>query len=494
MKCISSSVWNAARRRFRGAALVRCGRLQVFAALMLASLPLSAEDGAPGGADPRSRLQSYLQIDTTNPPGHEAAGARYLASLLHARGIATQKLVTPEGRTSLYAKVEARNQPARSIVLLHHIDVVPAGEGWTRDAFSGEIHDGKIWGRGAIDSKSLGIAQLEALFSVIDAGGPQDRNVIYLAVADEEAGGGQGAAFVLDRYPELFDDAELVLNEAGLNKTVNGRMLWWGIEFAQKRPLWLRLTATGRGGHGSGFNPDSATHTLARGLTRLLGSSGREIHVSPAAHLYFQALAPLHGDEFRTLFSKEDRQEIEDRLRELSERGGLYSVLLPGMQTAFLDTVQVTRIDNGESSVNVVPATASALVDVRLLPDTDGDAFLEQARAAVGPNVDVEVTLSSPQVAEPSLDAPGFGDVRRAVRSLPERSDLPIIPILIPGTTDSRYFRARGIEAYGFSPFAIAGADSRGIHGPDEYIRLDDFDAGVDVMRRVLATLTVSQR
>ncbi|MEM1245440.1 MAG: M20/M25/M40 family metallo-hydrolase [Acidobacteriota bacterium] len=472
----------------------RLSTLLCLCAALLLGQPTGGDDGSTAAPDPRSRLQAYLRIDTTNPPGLEAAGAHYLASLLHARDVTTQLLVTPDGRTSLYAKVEAQRQPAPSIVLLHHIDVVPAGSGWTRGAFSGDIADGKIWGRGAIDSKSLGIAHLEALLTLLDAGGPVDRNVIYLAVADEEAGGGQGAAFVLDQYPELFADADLVLNEAGLNKTVNGRMLWWGIEFAQKRPLWLRLTARGRGGHGSGFNPDSATHTLTRGLTQLLASSGREIHVSPAAHLYFQALAPLHGAKFRALFGQEDRQAIEDRLRELDQQGGLYSVLLPGMQTAFLDTVQVTRIDNGDSSVNVVPANASALVDVRLLPDTDGEAFLANVREAVGPNVDVEVTVSSPQVAEPTLEAGGYEDLQRAIRALPEHHELPILPILIPGTTDSRYFRARGVEAYGFSPFAIAGADSRGIHGPDEYIRVDDFDAGVDVMRRILASLTESRR
>ena len=121
-----------------------------------------------------SRLQAYLRIDTTNPPGRETAeGAHYLASQLHARNVTTQLLVTPEGRTSLYAKVEAQQQPAPSIVLLHHIDVVPAGDGWSRDAFSGAIEEGKIWGRGAIDSKSLGIAHLEALFSLLDEGGPR---------------------------------------------------------------------------------------------------------------------------------------------------------------------------------------------------------------------------------------------------------------------------------------------------------------------------------
>ncbi len=433
-------------------------------------------------------LQEYVRLDTSNPPGREEIGARYLASLFHARGLKTQLLVDQGGRTSLFAKVPATQQPARTIVLLHHIDVVPAGEGWTVDPFSGDLEGGKVWGRGAIDAKSLGIAHLDALFHLIDAGGPRTHDVVFLGVADEEAGGEHGARFVLEHYAELLGDVELVLNEAGLNKTVNGRMLWWGIEFAQKRPLWLRLTAKGRGGHGSGFNPGSATHTLLRGLDALLELRGDALHVSTAAHLYFQALAPLHGDAFRRLFAK-DRHAIQEELDRLQRQNRLYDVLLPGMQTAFLDTVQVTRITNGASSVNVVPAEASALVDIRLLPDADADAFLSRIEAAVGERVEVEVLLSSSPVPEPSLDAPGYRALEAALRSLPGRGSLPIVPTLIPGTTDSRYFRARGIEAYGFSPFAIAGQDSRGIHGPDEYIRVDDFNAGLEVMRHVLLTL-----
>ena len=462
------------------------------AALILsaASPACAAENRDAASFQPTQALQAYLRIDTTNPPGLESAGAHFLASLFHARGIPTQTLVDHSGRTSLYAKINAKEQPAPTVVLLHHIDVVPAGDGWTHDPFSGDLDDGKVWGRGAIDAKSLGIAHLDALFETLDSGGPISRNIVFLAVADEEAGGQHGAAFVLDQYPELFEDVDLVLNEAGLNKTVNGRMLWWGIEFAQKRPLWLQLTATGRGGHGSGFNPQSATHTLTRGLANLLDVAGSDLRVSTAAHLYFQSLAELHGEKFRRLFGGRSPEEVENRLRELETQNRLYDVLLPGMQTAFLDTVQVTRVDNGSNSVNVVPAQASALVDIRLLPHTDADAFLESVREALGPQVDVDILLQSPPVPEPSLDAPGYRSLTDALRREPRGGSLPIVPTLIPGTTDSRYFRARNIEAYGFSPFAIAGLDSRGIHGPDEYIRVSDFERGLEVMRHVLLHLT----
>ena len=468
-------------------------RRPLLLALAVVLLPATGRAAAGDDAEvPRSareQLQRYLRIDTSNPPGLETAGAHYLASLLHDRGIATQLMVGPSGRASLYARIEAQRQPAPTVVLLHHIDVVPAGDGWSQEPFSGALVDGRIWGRGAIDAKSLGIAHLDAVLDVQDRGGPVSRNVVLLAVADEEAGGKAGTAFVLERFGDFFDDVDLVLNEAGLNKTVNGRMLWWGVEFAQKRPLWLRLTARGRGGHGSGFNPASATHQLTRGIARLLDTEGRKLHVSPAAHLYFQALAPLHGDRFTGVFSRE-RDEVQATLTQLETQDRLYDVLLPGMQSAFLDTVQVTRIDNGSSSVNVVPAQASALVDIRLLPDTDDSAFLKRVRETLGDEVEVEVLLRSEVVPDPDLEAEGYLALVAALRAEPRHGSLPIVPTLIPGTTDSRYFRARGVEAYGFSPFAISGQDSRGIHGVDEYIEVETFERGLEVMRHVLRSLT----
>ncbi len=197
-------------------------------------------------------LQQYLRIDTTNPPGREQRAAAFLAGILHREGINTRTLVSPQGRTSLWARLAAPGSNGRAILLLHHTDVVPAGPGWTVPPFAGLVRDGRLWGRGAVDDKSLGIAQLAAFVSLKRRKVPLARDVIYLAVADEENGGGQGVGWLMQQHPNLFKGVEGVVGEGGRAQVSgDGRILWWGIEVAQKRPLWLRVTTFGRGGHGS---------------------------------------------------------------------------------------------------------------------------------------------------------------------------------------------------------------------------------------------------
>ncbi|MEM7352368.1 MAG: M20/M25/M40 family metallo-hydrolase, partial [Acidobacteriota bacterium] len=230
-------------------------------------------------ADPRAVgwLREYIQIDTTNPPGNEGAAVAFLAQILEREGIASQVLTSPGGRSSLYARLPASGAGASAalpsegaVVLLHHIDVVAADDSWRVEPFSGRPFEGKVWGRGALDVKGLGIAQLAAILALKDEGLPRQRDIVFLAVADEEAGGREGAAWLLEAHPELFAGVAGVLNEGGSNRVLNDRVIWWGIEVTQKRPLWLTVTATGRGGHASGLRPRSATHRLVEALARLV--------------------------------------------------------------------------------------------------------------------------------------------------------------------------------------------------------------------------------
>jgi acetylornithine deacetylase/succinyl-diaminopimelate desuccinylase-like protein len=426
-------------------------------------------------------LQAYLRYDTSNPPGGEGPAAAYLASLLHRHGIATRRLISPTGRTSLYARVESPAPTAGTLVLLHHIDVVPPGEGWTFPAFDGEIVDGKIRGRGSIDAKSLGIAHLQAFLEAASHRDQLHRDVVYLAAADEEQGGVEGVRWLLEEHGELFDDAALVLNEGGSNRVVAGRLLWWGIEVVQKRPLWLRLEATGRGGHASGFHPGSPTHLMVEALSRVLAIEHGE-RVGDAALIFFGAIAPFHRDSFQTVFQQPTAESASGALAQ--SRAARTSPLLPGMDVYLKDTIQVTSFKSGGDSINVVAPSAIATLDARLLPDTDEQAFLDRVRAAVGPGISVEVVLRAPvQIASP-VDHDDY----RVIQRLLEPS-APVVPAFILGTTDSRYFRERGVPAYGFWPFVLDGDDNRGIHGKDEAIPVDKFLAGVELMRRAVRGL-----
>ncbi len=455
-------------------------KVRLLFAVFLGAFTLSALTVAPAAPQAPTRdaeeplrwLREYIQIDTTNPPGNERRAAEYLAAILEAEGIPVRLLESPGGRTSLYARLASPASGGRGVALLHHMDVVPAGEGWSEEPFSARPKKGRVWGRGAIDAKSLGIAQLAALVEIHRAGIVLERDLVYLAVADEEKGGHQGTAWLLEAHPELFEGVEAVINEGGSNRVLYGHLAWWGIEVTQKRPLWLRVSSFGRGGHASGWNPSSPTHRLVQGLDRLIDMP-QEYRVTPAARLFLGALAEAEGGDAATLSA---------RLDELIGSDGPTETLPPGMPVYFVDTLQVTAIDTG-TSPNVAASDVSAAVDIRLLPDTDSDAYLARVREALGPQLQVEVTLTAPEAPASPLDHPLFQAFEEAlgVRA-------PVVPLFISGTTDSRYFRQRGIPAYGFSPFTLDAPELRGIHAADERIPADDFLRGVEAVRRVLLT------
>jgi acetylornithine deacetylase/succinyl-diaminopimelate desuccinylase-like protein len=441
---------------------------------------VSAQKAAPRLSEAAGWLQQYLRIDTSNPPGHEGKGAAFLAGILQKEGIPSRVLTSPRGRASLYARLSSPRSGGRAVLLLHHIDVVPAGPGWTVPPFAGQVRDGYLWGRGALDDKSLGIVQLAAMIEIKreikrrqDVLGRLERDIILLAVADEESGGGEGTAWLLAKHPDLFRGVEGVIGEGGRSQvTVQGKLLWWGIEVAQKRPLWLEVATSGRGGHGSGLNPDSANHQLILGLARLLAPPPRW-RVSPPVRAYSKAIAPHQNAHWRRVFSNVDAVITEKGPKEF---------LMPGMGNLFIDTVQATVLRGGER-INVIPDRAWARLDVRLLPDTDSAAFLTEVKRRLGPDFTVKVLVTSP----PAAPSPASGRLYGALESV-LGSEAPVVPSFIPGFTDSRFFRERGIPAYGVSPFKLGPADSRGIHGPDERIPLAEIDRGAERMRRVLAS------
>jgi acetylornithine deacetylase/succinyl-diaminopimelate desuccinylase-like protein len=444
-------------------------------ALSALALGLSLLAPGPAGAPELSEtgrwLQDYLRIDTTNPPGHEERAADYLAAILQREGIPARTVLTPQGRTSLWARLSSPASGGRAALLLHHMDVVAPGPGWTVPPFAGEVRNGFLWGRGALDDKSLGIAFLSAFVELKRRHLPLTRDVVYLAVADEESGGLQGTGWLLEHRPELFQGVEAVLGEGGRSQVVGQRTLWWGVEVAQKRPLWLEVSTSGRGGHASGLNPESANHQLITALSRLLARPWRWRVTAPARD-YLHAVAPLHNPALRRTFLDIDRVITPQ---------GPSRFLLPGMANLFLDTVQVTVLAGGER-INVIPASALARLDIRLLPDTDGAAFLAEVRQALGKDCDVRVLVTAP----PAAPSPPSGRMYTAMERV-LGAEAPVAPTFVPGFTDARFFRERRIPAYGLSPFALSGEETRGIHGTDERIPIAELDRGAARMRRILA-------
>ncbi len=449
-----------------------------FALLLLPLLACSPVGGTAAQLSEGSVwLRDYLRIDTTNPPGNESRAVDYLAGILTREGIESRRFGAAPSRENLWARLPANagTGPTRgAILLLHHIDVVPAGTGWQVPACGGEIRDGRLWGRGAIDDKSLGIAFLAAMIDLKRSGIRRSRDVIWLAVADEESGGGEGTAWLLAKHPDLFRGVEAVIGEGGANRVAQGRLLWWGIEVAQKRPLWLEVIARGRGGHGSGLNPWSANHALIRGLDRLLSAEPRW-RVTDPVRTYLHALAPLHNPTLGKQFREIDR---------VVEPTGPREMLMPGLANLFLDTAQITVLSGG-NRINVIPASASARIDVRLLPDTDGAAYLAEVEKALGPDLETKLLLTAPPAAASSTSTPTFAAFVKTLAG-----SAPVVPAFIAGFTDSRYFREKGVPAYGFSPFALEGADLAGIHAVDERIPLAELDRGIERTKTLLKNLT----
>ena len=279
-----------------------------------------------------------------------------------------------------------------------------------------------------------------------------------MAAADEERGGKLGVERWLAARPDRFADVAAVVNEGGLNRGYDGRLHWWGIEIAQKRPLWLEARGT--------------TGELVTGLRRLVEREYRW-RVPPEAAFTFGRMAPYYSKRWSRIFSD---------LPRFVRPSGPTVMLLPGMESFFLDSIQTNLLE-------VVGAGRSrARIDVRMLPDTDQAALLEEIGALLGDTIEIEVLLSAPPVRASPWSGPWIDVLHQELRSV-----APIVPQMAAGTTDSRYFRQRGIAAYGFSPFILDGEYTRTVHGHDERIPITEFDAGVERMTRLVAAWAAGQ-
>lgn len=418
-------------------------------------------------------LREYLCFDTTNPPGNEEQAARYLADVLAEAGIAAELRSSAPGRTSLVARLEGtRGRRGDALALLNHIDVVPADPSeWSVDPFGAEERDGCLWGRGAIDMKGMGVMQLATMLALARERVPLERDVVFVAVADEEAGGRMGAGFLAREHADLIACSD-VLNEGGYGLASNHPPLL-ACALSEKAIRWVRLEAHGTPGHAS-VPPDPAD----RAIERLLGALAElrrhppELRVSPLVERTFRSLArrsPLAQRRYlEVLCSPRSRPFLP-----------LLSRRLPARARSLLsDVVTVTRIDAGYKE-NVVPGSAAATLDCRLLPDTDADAFLANIETHVAPfGVTVEVEFADdPQGVS---DGPLLAVLEDAcTRAFPHAA---FVPTLCPAFTDARFFRTLGADAYGLIPVMLDDEQMATFHGIDERIPLDGFRHGCEVV------------
>jgi len=417
---------------------------------------------------------SYLKIDTTNPPGNETAGAKFLQQLLAKDGIAATLVGSDPNRQSVYARLSSGTNE-KALLLLHHIDVVPASPNeWTKPAFAGLRSAGYFWGRGALDVKSLGIAELMAFVDLKRRNVPLKRDVVYLGVADEELGGLHGCEELLEKHPELFANVGYVLNEGGYNETIVDRVAFWGIEVQQKVPLFLRLTVRGPAGHAASPPDDGGTIARMLRVLQQVETIETPYRLVPAVARYFHAAGATRRDE---------KGDVLRSIAEPLDVARIQRVLPPGYRSLLHDTIAMTRINAG-ACTNCLPALATADLDIRLLPDETTEPMLTKVREAAGKNADVSVILAGEPMPESTADT----DLFRTLAAAFTKSDpgSAVAPVVGAGTSDSRFFRKRGIVAYGIAPFKVNYYDAETVHGSDERIRERFFDDGVRLMREIV--------
>ena len=445
------------------------------------AIPRSDAEWRAAGREAASLLSQYIAINTTNPPGDEMLTARWLGAVLAREGIEAQVFEPRPGKANLYARLKGDGS-ARPLILLNHMDVVLASpEYWKVDPFSGAEQDGYIWGRGALDMKGEAITQLMSLITLKRAAVPLKRDVIFLATADEEIGGGVGAGWFVEQHKDLVQDAEFLLNEGGTIRTdAGGRIEYYGVGTTEKSPFWLNLTAHGTAGHGSRPTPDNPVHRLVRTLARIAAYQ-TPLVVTPAVERYFRDLSTIEPDPGRRAALADVRAALRDTAAVRFLTADLtYNALLR-------NTISITGL-TGSDKTNVIPPVARATLDVRLLPGQDPQAFLADLVRVVGDTA-VEITPQGPNW--PATESPVETELFRAiVAAAHERTaDALVTTPPLPGFTDSHYFRRIGIVSYGVSPFPLSQAESRGVHGNDERVSVEDLTFGVHFLYDVVVRL-----
>jgi acetylornithine deacetylase/succinyl-diaminopimelate desuccinylase-like protein len=423
-------------------------------------------------------LSRYIQIDTTNPQGNEREGAEFLGDWLSGESISATTFRPARDRANLLAVL--KGDGSRSpVLLLHHIDVVPAaGERWSRDPFGGLVEDGHVWGRGAIDNKSLGVMHLTALALLRRQNIRLKRDVMMLAVSDEEMGGAVGTKWMIDNHWDKIR-SEYLWDEGGVGTLgMVGNRPVFAVSVSEKRSVVVFLRAGGSGGHGSMVS-DAPVERLLAALERLRGWSG-SVELGPVTVGFLTRLSKTQSFPASWLMRKASRFWVRPLVL------GRVSAI-PSIDAMLRDTIRVTMLRTGDAA-NVSPDIAEAVLDVRLLPGTDQNGFLRLVRDVIDDDaIEVQATEALPGGAPSPVDSDFFNALERAV--LGSAPDAIVTPIQTPVATDSRFFRQRGVKAYGMNPGIFTQSEIDTIHGIDERISLRNLRMGTRIVYETLLDL-----
>ncbi len=431
---------------------------------------------ADGGIEERPALllQRLIRFDTSNPPGREAECVDDVEALLQAADVQTARYENEPGRPNLIARLPGRGE-ASALLFYGHLDVVPAGAGWTYPPFEGRIADGCVWGRGALDMKG-GVAMMLAAFLRAAYESPPPGDVLLALFADEESGGAHGAKYVVDRHPEVFRGVRYAIGEfGGFPLRVRGRV-FYPIQVAEKGPVTIELVVRGPAGHGARPTRGGAMAKASDVLRRLDGLR-TPIHITDVTRRMVEALAE-HLSRVDGLFVR--------RLLHPASTDWLLARLGPtgrDLEPLFRNTVNATVIRGGDRS-NVVPSEIHIGLDGRVLPGFSPDDLLAEIEPAL--RGDAEARVVEGETAGTGVDLGLFDLLARLLES--RESGAVAIPYILPGSSDGRHLARLGIQTYGYTPMNLP-SDVRffeTIHALDERIPIAAVDFGTEILHALI--------
>ena len=426
--------------------------------------------------------RDLIRMDTTNTgdlatTAGERLAAEYVAAKLAEVGLEPVLHESAPGRTSVVARYPGtparEGQEARGALLVHgHLDVVPADKSeWSVDPFDGEVRDGYVWGRGAVDMKDFDAMLLATVCQMRREGRVPPRDLVLAFLADEEAGGSYGAHWLVDNHPDLFDGVTEAIGEVGgFSFTVAENLRLYLIETAEKGLTWLRLHAKGRPGHGSMIHDDNAVTAVAEAVARV-GRHKFPLVMTDSVRSFLAEVSDALGIEL-------DPEQPEQVLAKLG-------TIAPIIGSTMRNTANPTRLAAGYKE-NVIPSRASATIDCRTLPGQH-ETFLNQLRELIGPDLAIEVVQRQPPL-ETSFDGDLVDAMTAALRA--EDPGARAVPYMLSGGTDAKAFARLGIRCFGFTPLRLPPDlnFSALFHGIDERVPVEGLRFGVRVLDRLLAT------
>jgi len=458
--------------------------LFIFAAVALAQEPklpsasLSKEKQAAYSDLAVKLATEYFQVDTTNPPGNEAKAAAFFKKVFDAEGIESQVFEVKPGRDNILARLHGSGAQ-RPIILLSHEDVVTSTpELWKHPPFSAAVDNGVMYARGSEDMKNEAIAHLVTMIMLKRENVPLDRDVIFLATADEEVDD-IGSEWMIANKKDLFANAEYLITEGGRDRVdEKGNVQYVGINTAGKIPFWLVLTTHGSAGHGSRPLPDSTTNRLVRALDRIINYK-TEITVLPVVDQFFKAMS-----RYETGASKQQFLDVAQSLKDPKFRQSIEDD--QNLNYMFRNTITLTQME-GSHQTNVIPAIATAHLDVRLMPGEDPQKFLAEITKVVNdPKVEIKPQSAETKQGKASpIDTALMTAIRNA--SAHYFPNTPVTPWMDSGYTENEMYRQLGIVCYGFNPYTTTDDESHSEHNNNERIRVEELRRGPLVMFDVVA-------